>query len=121
MQAIAEGIGGEDAALMAGVLRAMRAAPELGSCMRDQVIEAKRSSARTIVARAVARGELPPAADPGPLHEIAPALVFWLLFCGQPLDEPFREHVVDDVLIPLLNRRRFDDLPPVLLDRRGSS
>ena len=57
---------------MAGVLRAMRAAPELGSCMRDQVIEAKRSSARTIVARAVARGELPPAADPGPLH-VAPA------------------------------------------------
>jgi AcrR family transcriptional regulator len=107
LRVLGDGIGAEDAALMAGALRAMRAAPELGSCMRDHVIEDKRAIARTIVSRAVARGELPPDADPDLLHEVAPALVFFrLLFSGQQVDEPFLEHVVDDVLIPLLTQPR---------------
>jgi AcrR family transcriptional regulator len=107
LRALADGIGAEDAALLVGALRAMRAAPELGSCMRDQMIEDKRSLARAIVARAVARGELPPEADPDLLHEVAPSLVFFrLLISGRPVDEPFLEHVVDDVLIPLLTYKR---------------
>ena len=57
-------LGGQDAALMAGVLRAMRSTPELADCVRTQVLESKRYIGRILVARAVARGELPATTDP---------------------------------------------------------
>lgn len=101
----AEGVAAEDAALLAGMLRAMRAAPEIGECLREQMFEAKQSVGRTIVARAVARGELGPHADPGVLAEIAPAVMFFrVLVTGQPVDAEFLAHVADDVLVPLLIR-----------------
>ncbi len=103
LHAIADGISGADIKLMAGALRAMRADAQLATCVRDSMIEDKRSVARTIVDRAVRRGELPSTADPDLLHQVAPAIIlFQLLICSQPADEPFLEHVVDDVLIPLL-------------------
>ena len=55
---MAEGIGGQDAALMAGVLRAMRIDPGAADCVRTQVLEQKRYIGRTLVERAIARGEL---------------------------------------------------------------
>lgn len=105
LRAMADGIAADDAALLIGAIRAMRAAPELGSCLRDQVIERKRSIAREIVRRGVARGELPSSVDADLLHEVAPSLVFFrLMVLDQPVDDQFLEHVVDDVLIPLLTR-----------------
>lgn len=107
MRAMAQGIGAQDAALVAGVLREMRCTPELADQMRTQVIEDKRDVSRTIVRRAVARGELGRDADADLLHEVAPALMFFrLLICGQPADDAFLAHVTDDVLIPLLARDR---------------
>ncbi|HEX6654599.1 MAG TPA: TetR/AcrR family transcriptional regulator [Candidatus Limnocylindria bacterium] len=105
LRAMAEGIGGQDADLMAGVLRAMRSSPELADSMREQVIEAKRQIGRTLVARAVARGELPSGADPGVFKDTAPALMFFrVLVTGQPVDDDFIDHITDDVLVPLLVR-----------------
>jgi AcrR family transcriptional regulator len=107
LHAIADGIAGEDIELMAGAVRAMRAAPELASCVRDSMIEDKRDVARVIVDRAIARRELPAHADPELLHQVAPAMIlFQLLICAQPADEPYLEHVVDDVLTPLLTQPR---------------
>jgi AcrR family transcriptional regulator len=100
-----EGVGAEDAELVAGVLRAMRSTPELADCVRTQVLESKCQVSRTIVARAVERGELPPETDPMLLHEVASALWFHrILVVGGPVDDDFIAHVVDDVLIPLLDR-----------------
>jgi hypothetical protein len=82
----------------------MRCTPELGSCVRDQVLESKGKALRDIVARAVARGELPPAADAALAHEVASAL--WIkraLVVGGQVDDAFIAHVTDDVLIPLLS------------------
>jgi AcrR family transcriptional regulator len=105
LRLMADGIGTEDANLMAGVLRAMRSAPELADCVREQVIEQKRYVARTLVARAAARGEIPADADPDVFHETAPALMFFrVLVTGAPVDDAFLVHVADDVLIPLLAR-----------------
>lgn len=107
LHAIADGIAGEDIELMAGAVRAMRAAPELANCVRDSMIEDKRDVARVIVDRAIARGELPAHADPELLHQVAPAMIlFQLLICAQPADEPYLEHVMDDVLTPLLTQPR---------------
>lgn len=99
------GSAADDADLIAGVLRAMRTAPELADCVRSQVIESKCDVSRTIVARAVGRGELPAKTDPLILHEVASALWFHrVLVVGGPVDDAFIAHVVDDVLMPLLDR-----------------
>jgi AcrR family transcriptional regulator len=99
------GSAADDADLIAGVLRAMRSTPELADCVRSQVIESKCDVSRIIVARAVARGELPAETDPLILHEVASALWFHrVLVVGGPVDDAFIAHVVDDVLIPLLDR-----------------
>jgi hypothetical protein len=95
----------EDADLIAGVLRAMRTTPELADCVRSQVIESKCDVSRVIVARAIGRGELPAETDPLILHEVASALWFHrVLVVGGPVDDAFIAHVVDDVLMPLLDR-----------------
>jgi AcrR family transcriptional regulator len=109
--AAAHGAGAEEAELVAGVLRAMRSTPELGDCVRAQVFESKCDVSRTLVARAVARGELPDGVDPLLLHEVAGALWFHrVLVVGGPVDDEFIAHVVDDVLIPLLTSTRPSDL-----------
>jgi AcrR family transcriptional regulator len=105
LRVMADGIGGQDAALMAGVLRAMRSAPELADCVRTHLLDQKRYIGRLLVERAVARGELPPDADPDVWHEIAPALRFFrILVSDGPVDDAFLTHVADDVLVPLLVR-----------------
>ena len=105
LRVMAEGIGGQDAALMAGVLRAMRSTPELADCVRTQVLEQKRYIGQVLVERAVARGELPTDADPDVWHEVAPALMFFrILVTDGPVDDAFLTHVADDVLVPLLAR-----------------
>jgi AcrR family transcriptional regulator len=105
LRVMAEGIGGQDAALMAGVLRAMRSTPELADCVRTQVLEHKRYIGQVLVERAVARGELPTDADPDVWHEVAPALMFFrILVTDGPVDDAFLTHVADDVLVPLLAR-----------------
>ncbi len=98
-----EGIGSEDVALLSGVLRAMREAPEIADTLRQQVLVDKRNVGAAIVRRAVERGELGPHADPAVFHEVAPALMFFrVLVTGEPIDDEFFAHVADDVLIPLL-------------------
>jgi AcrR family transcriptional regulator len=103
-----ETIGQEDLALMAGVLRAMRSAPELADCVRTSVLEQKRYVGRAIVARAVDRGELPEDSlqfAPDVWHEVAPALMFFrTIVVGGDVDDAFLAHVADDVLVPLLVR-----------------
>jgi AcrR family transcriptional regulator len=103
LRVMAHGIGGQDAALMAGVLRAMRSTPDLAHCVRAEVLEKKRYIGRTLVARAVARGELPADADPEIWHEVGASLMFFrILVTGEPVDDAFLTHVADDVLVPLL-------------------
>lgn len=97
--------GSEDVDLLSGLISAMRADEELAEQVRTSVIEGKRCSTRDIVQRAIDRGELRPDVDPDLVHEVAPALVFFrVLVCGEPADEAFCAHVVDDVVLPLLHR-----------------
>ncbi len=67
--------------------------------------QTKRSTAALIHARAVGRGELDAGSDGLLIDEIAPAMMFMHRFAlGEPLDGPFIDHLVDDVLMPLLTR-----------------
>ncbi len=99
-------IAAQDADLVAGTLAAMRSAPDLADCLRSQLFDDKLAAAGVVVDRGVSRGELPAATDAALLHEVAAALLYFrLLVSGQPLDDSYLEHVVDDVLLPLLTPR----------------
>jgi AcrR family transcriptional regulator len=104
LDVMAESVAGEDGALFAGLVMAMHTDPEFAAEMR--VLQtSKRATAVEIHARAVSRGEISAASDPGLIDEIAPAQMFMQRFArGEPLDGPFINHLVDDILLPLLLR-----------------
>ncbi len=98
-----ETLSSSDGALMASVLWAMRSDPELAGLMRAQMVEGKRHVIEAVVSRAKSRGECPEGTDPSVAGEVMPAMVMSrLLVTGEPLDDAFCTHLVDDVLLPLL-------------------
>lgn len=92
-----------DEALVTGVMSAMRTDPELSELMRAQVM-ADDSPTELVIARAIARGELPPGTSGALVGEVAPAVVMArIVFRGEPLDEEFTAHLVDHIVLPLLH------------------
>jgi hypothetical protein len=90
---------------MAAVMTAQMRDPELAQAMREATYDDKRRSCRVLANRAVARGELTSPAGADTFVEVLPAIMFnRLLITGQPLDEAFVTHVVDDIALPLLTR-----------------
>jgi len=101
-----------DEALVTGVMSAMRTDPELADLMRAQVFDGT-SPTDVVIARAVARGELPPGTSGALVNEVAPAIVMQrLVFRGEPLDEAFTTHLVDEIVLPLLGRTAGAPPPP---------
>lgn len=83
-----------EAALVGGLIRAVREDGELRRLMHENVLDDQWKQALPIVERGKRRGELPEAADPRVLMEVASALVYQrLLIHAAP---------VDKVLLPLL-------------------
>lgn len=98
-----EVLSAEDGALMAAVLWAMRTDAVLAGLMRAQMVDGKRHVIQAAVERAVTRGECPAGTDAAVAGEVLPAMVLSrLLVTGEPLDDAFCTHLVDDVLLPLL-------------------
>ena len=92
-----------DAGLMIGLASAMRNDPVLAAMFREQTVSCRRDAASAWLQRAVARGQISPAADIDVVADIVPAVVFMrLLVTGEPVDEPFVARLVDSVLLPLL-------------------
>lgn len=97
---------GQDAPLILGLIIAMRRDPELARIVRGQVIDDKGEVFGAVLDRAVARGDLPAGVEHALFVEISSAMLFSRLFVtGQPLDDEFLRHLVDEVLLPLLERR----------------
>ena len=95
----------EDSALLVGVLSAMHKDQELADLMRSQVIDARKDILDEILERAVAAGELKPSTDAGVVNEVLSAMFFnRLVISGEPIDDAFITHMVDDVVLPLLRR-----------------
>ncbi|MFD1149217.1 TetR/AcrR family transcriptional regulator [Saccharothrix hoggarensis] len=77
--------------------------PELASAFRGTFLTAQRDVLRRILDRASERGELREDAPRGMAVEIAgAALIYRLMLTGDPLDLPFVDRVVDQVLLPLV-------------------
>jgi AcrR family transcriptional regulator len=97
----------QDAAVILGLLTAMRREPELAQTVRRQVIEVKREAFEAVLGRAVERGTAPKTIDRALLAEVSSALLFSRLFVtGGSLDTAFVEHLVDAVLLPLIDHQR---------------
>ncbi len=104
MEHMATSMKSEDGPVFAGLVMAMLHDPEFAAEMR-QLQQSKRGMALEIHARAVARGELEADSEPDLIEEIAPAQMFMQCFArGEPLDRAFIDHLVDDILLPLLMR-----------------
>ena len=90
-----------------GLLVAMRTDPELAALAREQLFVRRLPPEDNPVTRAIARGELPPGADPALLPRVAAPLINTrLMLMGGTLDESFLTGLVDDILIPLLMAER---------------
>jgi AcrR family transcriptional regulator len=101
---LAKSIAGEEGPILAGLFMAMTHDPELAAELRS-MRESKVPYAEAICARAAGRGELPAGYDAGVIDEIVPAQLFMHCFAsGRPLDDAFIEHLVDDIIMPLLAR-----------------
>ena len=101
---IGETITGREGPILAGLFMAMQTDPDLAAELRA-MRDSKVPFAEAICARAGERGELGPGYDAQLIDEIVPALLFMHCFAhGEPLDEPFITHLVDDIILPLLTR-----------------
>jgi AcrR family transcriptional regulator len=102
----AEHMGGDEGPILAGLFVALHTEPELAAELRA-MRESKAPYAETLCSRAFARGELKPGYDAGLIDEIVPAQMFMRLFAlGEPLDQEFLVHLVDDIILPLLGAGR---------------
>ena len=98
-------ISSDEGPILAGLFMALHTDPELAAQLR-QMRESKVPLAEAICARAEARGELRPGYDARLIDEIVPAQLFMHGFAlGEPLDEAFIDHLVDDIILPLLTCR----------------
>lgn len=101
---LGETISGEEGPIMAGLFTAMHNDPELAAELRSMQ-SSKTPIAEAVCARAEQRGELRPGYDAGLIDEIVPGQLFMRSFArGGPLDAAFIDHLVDDIILPLLNR-----------------
>lgn len=105
LQWLARQIAEQDMAMLAAVLAGMRSDPALAAAMRGRLHRDQAAMLERSLHRAAERGEaLHPDAD-SLFAEIAPAvIVHRLLIVGEACDPRFLEHLVDDVLMPLLRR-----------------
>lgn len=95
-----------DGGVVAGVITAATRDPNLARALRDCTYEKKRQPSETVIKRAVERGEVDAGTSASLLHEVLHSMVLArrLVDCA-PLDRQFAEHVVDDVLLPVLTRQ----------------
>jgi AcrR family transcriptional regulator len=105
MVQVCSSMNSEDAAIITGVMSAMRTDAELAGLIRSQVLDNKRGKFDGIIERAISRGELPAGSSAELVEEVIPAMVInQLVIQGQCLDDQFATHVVDDIVLPLLHR-----------------
>ncbi len=105
LAAMRDSLAGQDAALILGLMMAMRHDPELAEVVRSQLVDAKRAAFGEVATKAVARGQLPADVDHNIAAEVTSAVLFSrLLITDQPLDDVFILHLVDAVLLPVLHR-----------------
>jgi AcrR family transcriptional regulator len=95
-------INGDQGPILAGLFVALQSEPEIAAELRA-MRDSKTAYAEVVCKRALTRGELRPGYNAGLIDEIVPAQMFMRAFAlGDPLDAAFVDHLVDDIILPLL-------------------
>jgi hypothetical protein len=109
LRATRDGLAGQDADLILGLLTAMRRDPNIAATVRSRMVETKLAAFAPAVRAAQERGEVPADADHRLVAEVGSAMLFSRgLLTGAPLDDDFLQHLVDEVLVPVLTAPRRD-------------
>jgi AcrR family transcriptional regulator len=99
--------GSSDGDVISGLMTAAGRNPDLAQTMQRCMYDAKHAMFQQIVDRACRRGEVCSGADAGVLHEVLHALILARrMWDSGDLDDGYAEHVVDQVLIPVLEHPR---------------
>lgn len=91
-----------DADLVVELLAAARRDDSLMDTITAQFRHPGQTVGQLPLERAIARGELSPDTDPQLVDDIAMPVLLHRVLWRDPLDSGFLEHLVDDVLLPLL-------------------
>ena len=99
----------EEGRLVAAVMTASMRDPELAAAMRSGSDD-KVAMCAAPLDRAVVRGEITSSCSPDAFAEVVQSVfLFRFLVSGEPLDEAFVVHVIDDIVLPLLRGSRCPD------------
>ncbi len=96
-------------AVLQSLLPAMHHRPELREAYRAGPLRVWRAAYAEMWIRAEARGEVRPGMAQSPTAEATSAMIVqrWLL-TGEPLDEAYADHVLEDVIMPLVRSARLE-------------
>jgi AcrR family transcriptional regulator len=98
---------GVDGDVISGVMTAAARTPALADTLQQCLFEKKKSLHEAVIRQAVDRNEIAANTDPELLHEVMHAMILSRrLWSNTPLDPGYAQHVVDDVLLPILTRRK---------------
>ena len=105
LRAMRDGLTGQDAGLLLGLMTAMHRDEDLARAVREKMVDTKRRALEPALARARARGELSTVVSSGLLAEVCSAMLFSRAFVtGGQLDDDFLAELVDRILLPLLGK-----------------
>jgi hypothetical protein len=93
-------------AMIQDLVMSSRRDPALAALLRAHVEDDELSPFHAVLLRAVERKRLSADAPTELVHDVAEAMVLRQLQTGAPFDDAFIARVVDDVLLPLLRRKR---------------
>ncbi|WP_405163386.1 TetR/AcrR family transcriptional regulator [Nocardia sp. NBC_01499] len=90
--------------MMTGLMHAMRVDAELAAALREHVADEDLGPFRTIVDRAIVRGDLPEGTETELAHQVSEGQIMRRMFLGEPMDRAFFIDLVDELLLPILTR-----------------
>lgn len=87
--------------VVVGVATAAMHNPVLAAALDDLVLSPPRQAVRTLLDRAVARGEIPAGRDLSLIPDVALGLNVLRVITGRPIDRIYVRRVLEDVILPL--------------------
>ena len=96
-----DAVGDDRGRILAELVSEMPRNVDLRDALRNGLLAQRKAASDVIVHRGIARGEISTSADRTVLMELGPALVLQrILLSGDPVDAPFIERIVDDLIVP---------------------
>lgn len=89
--------------IMAGMVSLMSESPEFADAARAVIVEPRAAALRTLILRAMDRGEVSPDVDVSLLAQIIPSMTaYQTLMLGRAVDREYIITLVDEILLPAL-------------------